>query len=410
MHVLIAGAGLGGLALAHGLRRAGIGVTVYERDPSPGHRPQGYRIHVDAGGHSALAECLPEALFELYIATSTRTPKTPMAVFFNHQFEEIRRGDTRAGDTSDRAPTAVNRLTLRQILLAGLGDVVRFGQELLSCEEDGEGVRARFANGDTVRGDVLVGADGLHSAVRARLLPHAQIYDTGVRAITAKTPMAAIGADFPEVLDNSFTGIHGPDFRSLAMGVFRSRKPVPDAVADSAGAADLDPVPDYLMWLQLARVEDFPVPDEEIWRAGPDKLHRLALEMLDGWHPRLLGLLERAEVGATFPLSIRAVLPVPDWQPGRVTLLGDAIHAMTPIGGRGGNTALADAASLVRHLSAADQGDVGVTQAIARYESDMREHGYAAVKESLVNAGRALGARSPFEPAARPPAAQPPTA
>src|SRR5918992_4662643 len=126
LNVLIAGAGLGGLALAQGLRQAGIGVTVYERDPSPNHRPQGYRIHVDAAGHAALAECLPADLFELYVATSTRTPKTPLAVFFDHEFNQIRVGETRAGDTSPRAPSAVNRLTLRQILLARLGDSVRF--------------------------------------------------------------------------------------------------------------------------------------------------------------------------------------------------------------------------------------------------------------------------------------------
>lgn len=395
LHVLIAGAGLGGLALAQGLRRAGIGATVYERDPSPGHRPQGYRIHVDAAGHAALAACLPEDLYELYVATSTRTPKTPLAVFFDHRFEQIRVGDTRAGDTSPRAPSAVNRLTLRQILLARLGDTVRFGHELVSFEEHGDGVRARFANGHTATGDVLVAADGLGSVVRRRLLPDARVHDTGVRAITGKTPLDALGADFPEVLDNSFTGVHGPGFRTLALGVFRSRRPTAEAVAGIAPDAVLDPVPDYLMWLQLARVEDYPVADEEIGQAGQDKLHRLALDMLDGWHPGLLRLMEPADRTATFPLSIRAVLPVPEWPVRRVTPLGDAIHAMTPIGGRGGNTALRDAAGLAWRLAAADRGELDLLAAVAEYETEMRDHGYAAVGESLVNAGRALGARVP---------------
>jgi 2-polyprenyl-6-methoxyphenol hydroxylase-like FAD-dependent oxidoreductase len=399
LNVLIAGAGLGGLALAQGLRQAGIGVTVYERDPSPNHRPQGYRIHVDAAGHAALAECLPADLFELYVATSTRTPKTPLAVFFDHEFNQIRVGETRAGDTSPRAPSAVNRLTLRQILLARLGDSVRFSHELVSFEDTGTGVRAQFGNGRTATGDVLVAADGINSVVRRRLLPQAQIHDTGVRAITGKTPMDAIRADFPDQLDNTFTGVHTPDFRTLAMGVFQTRRPPAEAVAELAPDVALDSVADYLMWLQLARVEDFPVPEEAIWRADSATLHRLALDMLAGWHPDLLRLLERADLTATFPLSIRAVLPVPEWPTTNVTLLGDAIHAMTPIGGRGGNTALSDAALLARQLTAVEKGELDLRTAIAGYESGMREHGYPAVTDSLQNAARALGARTPFSPA-----------
>jgi salicylate hydroxylase len=398
LHVLVAGAGLGGLALAHGLRKAGIDVTVYERDPSPDHRPQGYRIHIDAAGHSALAECLPEDLYELYVATSTRTPKTPLAVFFDHEFNQTRVGDTRAGDTSSRAPTAVNRLTLRQILLARLGDAVRFSHELVSYEADDTGVRLLFGNGRTATGDVLVAADGIHSVVRRGLVPHAHIHDTGVRAITGKTVMDAIRTDFPEQLYNSFTGVHGPDFRTLAMGVFQSRRPCAEAVAELAPDVSLDPVPDYLMWLQLAPVEDYPIADEELWRADPATLHRLALDMLDGWHPELLRLVERADQSATFPLSIRAVLPVPEWPATNVTMLGDAIHAMTPIGGRGGNTALSDAAMLARQLAAVDGETRELRSAIAEYESGMREHGYSAVVDSLTNAARALGAQSPYSP------------
>ncbi|WP_432924941.1 NAD(P)-binding protein [Microbispora sp. CA-135349] len=68
--VVIIGGGLGGLRAAHGLRMAGIGVTVHERDPSPGHRPQGYRLHLDSRGAGALRQCLPPHLYELLIATA----------------------------------------------------------------------------------------------------------------------------------------------------------------------------------------------------------------------------------------------------------------------------------------------------------------------------------------------------
>lgn len=397
LHVLIAGGGIGGLALAQGLRKAGVGVAVYERDPSPDFRPQGYRIHLDAAGHTSLAECLSEDLYELYVATSTRTPKSQLAVFFDHQLNEIRVADARVGDCDPaRAPTAVNRLTLRQILLAGLDGVVHFGRELVSYQQDDNGVQAQFADGSAATGDVLVAADGITSVIRSQLLAHAEVHDTGVRAINGKTPLEALGAGLPERLDNSFTGVHGPDFRTLAMAVYRSRRPHAEAADDLIPGMALDPVPDYLMWLQLARAEDYPIAEEELWKADPATLHRLALDMLDGWHPDLRGLVECADQPETFPLAIRAVLPVPEWPTTNITLLGDAIHAMTPIGGLGGNTALRDAALLARQLTAVDRGERELQAAIAEYETQMRDYGYTAVVDSLRNAAPSLGARSPY--------------
>jgi 2-polyprenyl-6-methoxyphenol hydroxylase-like FAD-dependent oxidoreductase len=70
LHVLVAGAGLGGLALAQGLHRAGIGVTVVERDASLTTRRQGYRLHIDADARDALAQLLPPASAQLFLATA----------------------------------------------------------------------------------------------------------------------------------------------------------------------------------------------------------------------------------------------------------------------------------------------------------------------------------------------------
>jgi monoamine oxidase len=69
LSVAIAGAGLSGLCLAQALLRAGFDVQVYERDPSPDARCQGYRITVDEHGTGALQRCLPSHLFELFCAT-----------------------------------------------------------------------------------------------------------------------------------------------------------------------------------------------------------------------------------------------------------------------------------------------------------------------------------------------------
>lgn len=400
MHVLVVGGGIGGLALAQRLRRSGVSVAVYERDAAPASRPQGYRIHLDAEGHRALAECLPGNLFDLYVATSNQPPRNPQAVFYDHHFTQTGAAGARAGDLPpDRAPTAVNRLTLRQVLLSGLDDVVRWDHELVAFDEHKGGVLATFANGETARGDVLVAADGINSMIRERMLPHAEIHDTGVRAINGKTLVSAIPGGVPERLLNSFNGVHGPNFRTLALGVYQSRLPGADAVAELAPGTELDTVDDYLMWLQLAKVEDFPVAESELWTASPEQLCDVASQMLDGWDAELRRYVELAEPDATFPLAIRAVLPVPAWETGRVTIMGDAIHAMTPIGGRGGNTALQDAALLGEQLALADQHERDVLPAIAEYEARMREYGYLAVEQSLRQAAPSLGARSPYGPA-----------
>src|SRR5215470_10864910 len=73
-HVVIAGGGIGGLCLAQGLTRSGIGAAVYERDSRADSRPQGYRISLKETGVSALRDCLPPHLFELAAATSLRQP------------------------------------------------------------------------------------------------------------------------------------------------------------------------------------------------------------------------------------------------------------------------------------------------------------------------------------------------
>ena len=78
-----------------------------------------------------------------------------------------------------------------------------------------------------------------------------------------------------------------------------------------------------------------------------------------------------------------ARLPVDPWQTGRVTLLGDAIHNMTPMAGIGANTALRDADLLRRQLIAVDVRGARLVPAVHEYEGQMRDYGFAAVKQSL---------------------------
>ncbi|WP_279582617.1 NAD(P)-binding protein [Fodinicola feengrottensis] len=80
MRVIIIGAGTGGMCLAHGRRRAGVEVSVYERDRTPTGGLFGYRVGIDPTGNRALRDCLPPELFDTFLATCARAPKQHFSV------------------------------------------------------------------------------------------------------------------------------------------------------------------------------------------------------------------------------------------------------------------------------------------------------------------------------------------
>ncbi|GGP56318.1 NAD(P)-binding protein [Streptomyces melanogenes] len=125
LRVIVIGAGLGGLALAQGLRRDGIDVSVYERDASPTSRRQGYRLRLNPDGLHALDELLPPPLSRLVSTTASPQPPT---VILDARLDQLSATDPGASADGGRN-VAVNRLTLRQILLHGLDDIVHFGKE-----------------------------------------------------------------------------------------------------------------------------------------------------------------------------------------------------------------------------------------------------------------------------------------
>ncbi|HEY1621165.1 MAG TPA: FAD-dependent monooxygenase [Streptosporangiaceae bacterium] len=393
MRVLVAGAGIGGLALAQGLRRRGVEVAVFERDPAAVARGQGYRLRIDAGGNEALARCLPDDLFALYRATANR-PYISRGNVFDEQLNLVYSAVPPSGAASaaERADsTAVNRLTLRQVLLAGLDDVVHFGHELVHAEQSATGVVARFAGGGRADGDLLVGADGIGSAVRRQLLPRAGVLDTGMRAVYGRAELdTELRALLPDSLFGGTSAVLGPQRHTMALGTFEPCHRPGEAAARIAPYARLDPVPDYMKWTLVAPAAAYGLPEPELWQAEPDVLTRLAAGMTSSWHRAIRELLARSDPATTFFLAIRSALPVPAWPPGRVTLLGDAIHATTPVGGTGANVALRDAAVLADRLAAAGHGHGGLLEAVAGYESAMRDYGFTAVTRSLRGAERIL--------------------
>ena len=178
--ILIAGAGIGGSALAQALRQGGLDVAVYERDPTPKTRNQGYRIHIDANGNAALRTCLPASVLDRVRGSSGINGDLVAA--YTHRLEPVMT-HTFPGIPSDEI-THVDRDTFRQGLLAGLADTVHFGRAVAGYQITDSGrVRVSFVGGGVDEGDLLIGADGVGSVVRRQLVPHASVRDVGLRCL-----------------------------------------------------------------------------------------------------------------------------------------------------------------------------------------------------------------------------------
>jgi 2-polyprenyl-6-methoxyphenol hydroxylase-like FAD-dependent oxidoreductase len=385
MHVLIAGGGLSGLCLAQGLTAAGISCAVYERDPDLTRRA-GYRITMNGDGGDALERCLSPDLYELYLQCSRVTPPRRVSVVIDDQCAE-RTTAPHLGPPNDgeRPHTAIDRRTLRQILAARLGDRIHPGAAVAGWSRRGDGVVVELGDGSRVEGDVLVGADGVASAVRAGLLPEVEIIDTGVRGlgVFARTPLTPeIHASLPKILLDGFVIASDGDGVTLALGAMDPREPPERAAARLTPDLTLDPVEPYMMLSGGVRPGTvIPAPGE--WGPGtPAEVHAQMCDAVSEWHPALRGLVERIDRDTLFSAHFKRLDPTPAWESSNVTVIGDAIHAMLPTFGMGGNTSLRDAALLSSGLRRAAAGEVSVSEAVADYEAAMREYVYPIMEMS----------------------------
>jgi len=381
MNVAVIGAGIGGLTLAQGLVRAGIDVTVYERDRGLDSRGQGYRIHLHAA--AALKACLPPDLYELCAATAGK-PSTQVTVMTGG-LRILRCTEVNAAGLS----TAVNRQTLREILAARLACVIKFGRTCTGFSQDSGGVRVLFADGAQADADVLVGADGVGSPVRRQYLPRLAVAETGSLCVYGRTTLTGRTRPLvPAAIWNGFTAIVGGT-AGMATGVLDFLE-APDAAARRlAPDVRLSAVPPYLMWALTAGADAFAAGVDGLSAAG---LHAVAMKTVRRWHPDIRRLVELAAVEETTLIPVRSAVPIEAWPSTRVTLLGDAVHAMSPARGSGANTALRDAALLAAELAAAARGEKDVVGAISDYEREMIGYGFEAVRASR-DAGPAGGAR-----------------
>jgi 2-polyprenyl-6-methoxyphenol hydroxylase-like FAD-dependent oxidoreductase len=382
----VVGGGLGGLCLAQGLHKAGINVAVYERDHAPEARTQGYRFHMDLRGEQALHECLPPTLYELFLATRGQA-STGMTLFsaVDGQLKELATRHFPASGSSEfvTVGSAVDRLTVRKILLAGLDDVVHFGKEFVRYEQQPDGtVRMFFADGTEATGDVLVAADGVGSRIREQFLPHAGVIDSGIRWLGGKTLLTSeLRAILPAQLDETFA--MAPSVaQSVVFGLVVFRQDPNQAAATFWPTLHFSNTGNYAFWGVLAQSQQLGVSDDELSAMSGHDLQRLLLALSADRPPALRALIEQCQPDQTFVLKMRHAQPIEHWQTSNITLLGDAIHCMPPAGS-GANTALRDASLLARSLTDVANRGTPLHQALHDYEVEMLRYGFAALQASL---------------------------
>ncbi|WP_433280452.1 FAD-dependent oxidoreductase [Pseudonocardia xinjiangensis] len=391
MRVLVVGAGTGGLCLAQALRRAGVEVEVFERDRTRTDGLFGHRVGISPDGAGALRACLPGPLYDTFRATVAITPT--YFTMYDERMRELLGMSTGDFGASADDECSVSRITLRQVLLTGLEDVVSFDRKFVRYEQHDNGtVTAFFADGSHATGDLLVGADGTSSAVRRQHLPQARLVETGLFAVTGKLPLTdETRALLPPRVLRGVSMVYAPHGNGAILHVMEFPWDHDGTVKHGIGGNDaellrawpglaFDNTRDYISWGFSAHRRRLPA---DFMRLDGAALHRIVLDATTTWHPDLRELFRLTDPSTCFPVNVRTSEPVEPWPSSSVTLIGDAIHTMTPGLGVGANTALRDARILADALTTADRDGTPVLDAVAAYERQMHDYAWPLVAKSL---------------------------
>ncbi|KAK7701557.1 hypothetical protein SLS64_010304 [Diaporthe eres] len=419
--VLIIGAGISGLCLAQALNKARIPFRVFERDAALDSRPQGYRLKLQADASKALAELLPEDTYREFqtscaILSVGETNFSPFSSNITHS----RSGGGLSGKLGLSPTYTVDRATFRRTLTKGIADRVTFNKDLdtFTVDEHSSKVSVTFKDGEVIHGRFLVGADGLHSAVRRKHLPSHSFKDTGAICIYGKTQMTPdLLERFPEKGLRWMTVVSdgAPMLQSCIIGdtpVTLLLEPIRFSKESRQAHGQQLPA-DYVYWALIGPEKRFPL--DEYRQNGANGVHAspkstllqrqgasgdncqapsLALGATTEWHPSLRSVLELQDPSqATLIRVASQVAEIPAWEPSAgVTLLGDAIHPMSPCGGVGANTAICDAASLSKVLVASNGSPVA--DSVGTFESDMRRRANINIVRSEIGSKKMFGLKS----------------
>ncbi|MBV40522.1 MAG: monooxygenase [Rhodospirillaceae bacterium] len=347
-NIIIAGAGLGGLTLALCLVRAGFTVTVLEQARTLGEVGAGVQISANGA----------RVLYHLGLADALK------AVAFTPERGELRHWQS--GETLSSRPLGkeseatfgfpyfhLHRADFHQVLAdavtAAAPGAIHLGAKVARFDQSDDGVTVRTQDGRAFQGDILVGCDGIHSTVRGQLFgPDAPRF-TGCVAWRAILPVAPLPPSHVRPVASNWIGLGG---HFVHYYVRRGE------LVNCVGVMEQDE------W------------QAESWSTEGAKAE--FLKDFGDWHEDLKILIRNAETCFRWGLFDRD--PMPRWGMGRVTLLGDACHAMLPFMAQGAVMAIEDAYTLSQCLAVATNGPA----AMRRYE-DLRRQRTATVQQMSRN-------------------------
>jgi salicylate hydroxylase len=359
--ILMVGGGLGGLTAALALIRLGHAVTVFEQASQLG----------DVGAGLTLSQGSQRVFQMLGIQDEV---SALASVTLNFAFVHYKTGEPLHGQpdfTDGNAEVAgivgrhIHRADLHGILAraverAAPGSIV-LSHRGTAFESTKDGVRARFADGSVAEGELLIGADGVRSAVREALWGGGAPRFTGQAAFRCLIPIETAR---PFLSAGRAAVYQGPN------RVFNRYTIRRGALLNCVAIARTD------LW----REEGWSTP------ATPDEL----VALYEGFHPDVTGLMAKAPPEHLIKWGIFDREPLPQWRQGRISLLGDAAHPMLPFLGLGAAMAIEDAAILGRAVEASGPTE----EALRRYEDARRDRTKEIYRLSILQ-GNLVQARDP---------------
>lgn len=352
--VAIIGAGIGGLTAALSLLQRRIPVAVYEQAPELGEVGAGVQIGPNA--------------------TKVLDSLGLMPALEKLAFHPVRK-EVRIWNTAERfsaldlsaealarhgAPyLTLHRADLHATLLDAIRALdpgaVRTSHRLVAVDQDDTGVRARFENGTEARAGVLVGADGIHSAVRQCLFGDGAAAYSGLLSWRGLVPMDRLPPELSAPVASNWVGPNGHIVHYPLRG---------------GSVMNINAVVEHPTW-----------PGRQSWNM-PGEIAE-CLRDFAGWHGDVRYLLSRIDTPLQWALLHRA--PLDNWTRGRVSLLGDACHSMMPFLAQGASQAIEDGLVLARALEAYRAEPEAALQA---YERVRKPRAYRVVEGSRANTAR----------------------
>lgn len=392
MRVVVVGGGIGGLALSAGLRRSGYEVAVFERDADVA-ATGGYHITLDQRAQSALERLVAPEIMRRLLASGSALRLRERDAFWDRRGRLLGHGP----DLTGSASIDVDRITLRTLLAEAVGEGLHLGCRVSGVDHDEHGMPlVAFPDGTSVTADLVVGADGTHSAVAQYLAAGPTNRPVGIIGFCGRTRRADLGPAEQQRLGPRSALAVGPRGAALYIGFL---DPVGNAAVDAPELRmSVTTGPTYIwgaMFPESARTES-------LRDLHGDQLRTALLDRFRDrrWADHTLEVIARADAASLAAFRFNAAstraTDLAPWNAGRITALGDAVHATPPTAGMGAGAAIRDAAALLDQLDTTTDGTTTLTDAIGRFEAGMRQRGAEALTLAMKTVGWILATDNTF--------------